>query len=63
MMQWFDISSLSDTWRKEENQLEGLRVSVRDVQALIREEMRVLPLHRIILGGLSQGVCSCEKFS
>ena len=55
--QWFDISSLSDTWRNEEGQLEGLSVSVRDVHRLIAEEMKILPPQRIILGGLSQGVC------
>ena len=56
MPQWFDISSLSDTWREEEGQLEGLRVSVRDVHRLMKEEMKILPPQRIILGGLSQGV-------
>ncbi|KAI9888219.1 MAG: hypothetical protein M1814_000955 [Vezdaea aestivalis] len=54
--QWFEISSLAEPARSEENQIEGLRESVSMLHKLIREESDILQdSKKVFLGGLSQG--------
>ena len=53
MRAWYDILA-ADLQRRED--VAGLRVSVRQVHALLdRERARGMPAHRIVLAGFSQG--------
>ncbi|TVY82782.1 Acyl-protein thioesterase [Lachnellula suecica] len=55
MSQWFDMWSVENHSEKNEIQIEGLRESVDEILNLIRTETVLVPLDRIILGGISQG--------
>ncbi|MCJ1419024.1 hypothetical protein MMC32_005375 [Xylographa parallela] len=53
--QWFDIVSLTDSAKREEVQVEGLRESSAMIYQIIMRETASIPCGNIVLGGLSQG--------
>jgi len=62
MSQWFDMWSVDNPSERENIQIEGLAESVTQILEVIQEETKVVPLDRIILGGLSQG-CATAIFA
>lgn len=70
MSQWFDMWSLDDVQERSELQIPGLRDSVDLVIETIKEEERLVPRGRIVLGGISQGFATyvfsffrCSEFT
>jgi lysophospholipase II len=55
MPQWFDMWSLEDVQERSELQAPGLRSSIDLVIQTIKDEELLVPRHRILLGGISQG--------
>jgi lysophospholipase-2 len=53
--QWFDIWDVRDPEDRKELMLPGLQESIRQITDIIIEEAQIIPLERIILGGISQG--------
>lgn len=53
--QWFDIWDIKVPNNKQELMIPGLQESIRDINDIIQEEAKVVPLENIILGGISQG--------
>src|SRR3954469_12152976 len=55
MSQWFDIWSVENPSEKEDNQILGLRESIGEILEVVRNEMKIVPPERIVIGGISQG--------
>ena len=57
MPMWFDAYSLIDPTARQELQVDGLIGSIRDVESILDEELRLLDnqASRLVLGGISQG--------
>jgi lysophospholipase-2 len=53
--QWFDIWSVEDPSEKAEIQKGGLKESIMEIAAVVREEATIIPATHIILAGISQG--------
>lgn len=53
--QWFDIWDVRDPEDRKELMLPGLQESIRQITDTIIEEAQIIPLERMILGGISQG--------
>lgn len=53
--QWFDVWDIKTPTEKEELMIPGLQESIGDILDIVREESQIVPLDRIILGGISQG--------
>jgi len=53
--QWFDVWDIQTPDHKKELMIPGLQESIREILNIIREEALLVPLDRIILGGISQG--------
>ncbi|KAI9708307.1 MAG: hypothetical protein M1820_004011 [Bogoriella megaspora] len=62
MTQWFDMWSTENPRAEEHIQSEGLRKSVQYIQQCVQIEKALVPLSRIILGGISQG-CAAAVWS
>lgn len=52
---WFDTYSLDDRSLRADLQIEGLVESAKYIRTMLDQEMREVPTHNIVLGGLSQG--------
>ncbi|KAK2591009.1 hypothetical protein QQS21_011302 [Conoideocrella luteorostrata] len=55
LTQWFDIARLDEPSYRQECQLQGLAESATEIMAIIGDELRRVPPHNLIIGGLSQG--------
>jgi predicted esterase len=55
MSQWFDMWSVEEPEERKETQVQGLKESIAFIMDVIQEEVRFVPMKRIILGGISQG--------
>ncbi|KAK7726401.1 60S ribosomal protein L32 [Botryosphaeria dothidea] len=53
--QWFDIWSVEEPEERKEIQALGLSQSIESISKIIGDEAALVPLDRIILGGISQG--------
>lgn len=53
--QWFDVWDIQEPEKREELMIPGLQESIEQIVDLIMEEAKLVPLERIILGGISQG--------
>jgi len=53
--QWFDVWDVRDPDEKAELGIPGLQESIKQIVDIIQEEAEMVPMDRIILGGLSQG--------
>ncbi|KAH8762338.1 Alpha/Beta hydrolase protein [Hyaloscypha finlandica] len=53
--QWFDVWDVRNPEEKKELAIPGLRESIRQILEIIEQEAKMVPMERIILGGLSQG--------
>lgn len=53
--QWFDVWDIKMPDHKKELMIPGLQESIGNIVDIIREEAQMVPLERIILGGISQG--------
>lgn len=60
MHAWFDVHSLTDIHERQEEQVEGLRESVRYVLDVVESEIQRLDgrAERVFLGGFSQGMAT-----
>jgi lysophospholipase-2 len=63
LVEWFDISSLTDPTLREERQTEGLQQSVAFVRQLIEEEVGTIcgDAQKVVLGGISQGCATAVR--
>ncbi|KAH8773160.1 lysophospholipase II [Hyaloscypha sp. PMI_1271] len=52
---WFDVWDVRNPEEKKELAIPGLRESIRQILEIIEQEAKIVPMERIILGGLSQG--------
>ncbi|KAF2431705.1 alpha/beta-hydrolase [Tothia fuscella] len=55
LSQWFDIWSLEDPQEKLELQVEELKESVEFIKSVVKEEVKIVGVENVILGGTSQG--------
>lgn len=57
---WFNITSIEDIREERENQLPGLKSSVRILLSLIESEIRLLDgrAHRVFICGVGQGMAT-----
>lgn len=62
LSQWFDVWNLEEPEEKSELMLPGLRESTTDIVEIINEEAELVPMSKIILGGISQG-CATSIYS
>lgn len=62
MSQWFDMWSVEDPEEQKELQVPGLRESIAFVMDVIHQEAKLVPVERIMLGGISQG-CATAIFA
>ncbi|CZR67002.1 uncharacterized protein PAC_16901 [Phialocephala subalpina] len=53
--QWFDIWSIDAPTEEEELMIPGLQESIGQILDIVKEEAKIVPMDRIILGGISQG--------
>ncbi|KAF8850779.1 alpha/beta-hydrolase [Acephala macrosclerotiorum] len=53
--QWFDVWDLKKPEEREELMLEGLRESIEQIVEIVKEEMKLVSLDKILLGGISHG--------
>lgn len=52
---WFDNSSFTDLFEREETQVEGLAENFQYIAQTIQSEARTVPLRKVFLCGISQG--------
>lgn len=60
--QWFDNGSLQTPDDREELQIDGLRETSSYIHGLLRQEIAIMGLKNVVLGGLSQG-CAATLIS
>jgi lysophospholipase-2 len=55
MSQWFDMWSVEDPEEQKDLQVQGLKESIAFIMDVIHQEAKLVPMERMILGGISQG--------
>ncbi|KAE9364648.1 alpha/beta-hydrolase [Stipitochalara longipes BDJ] len=53
--QWFDVWDVKNPEERAKLAIPGLQESIKQIVDIIQEEARIVPVERIILGGISQG--------
>lgn len=60
--QWFDVWDIQAPEEREELIITGLQESIEQIVEVMTEEAKLVPIERIILGGISQG-CATALFT
>ncbi|KAK0125742.1 hypothetical protein ONS95_007376 [Cadophora gregata] len=53
--QWFDVWDIKEPNQKKDLMIPGLSDSILQIIRIVQEEAKMVPLSRIVLGGISQG--------